>query len=85
MRIAGRGGRTLDEAGTRYRTRGTASPCPEFPNMFLIYGPNTFGGSGSAIYMIESQMRHVVAAVRELRRSGARAIEVRARARTTPS
>jgi hypothetical protein len=46
--------------------------------MFLIYGPNTFGGSGSAIYMIESQIRHVVAAAKELHRTGARTIELRA-------
>ena len=34
-------------SGRRCRMPGTASPCPAFPNMFLIYGPNTFGGSGS--------------------------------------
>ena len=78
MRISGRGPRTLEEVwdGVPHAWHGLS--VPEFPNMFLIYGPNTFGGSGSAIYMIESQIRHAVAAVTELRRSGARAIEVRA-------
>lgn len=33
-----------------------------------MYGPNTFGSSGSAIYMLESQARHV---------GGADTIEVR--------
>jgi cation diffusion facilitator CzcD-associated flavoprotein CzcO len=37
---------------------------PDFPNMFLVYGPNTNLGSGSIIYMLESQARHIVAAVR---------------------
>ena len=27
---------------------------PGFPNMFLLYGPNTNGGTGSVIYTIEA-------------------------------
>jgi cation diffusion facilitator CzcD-associated flavoprotein CzcO len=77
MRISGRGQQTLQEVWNDVPHAWHGLAVPEFPNMFLIYGPNTFGGSGSAIYMIESQMRHVLAAVRELRRTGARAIEVR--------
>ena len=78
MRIAGRAGRTLDDAWSEVPNAWHGLAVPDFPNMFLIYGPNTFGGSGSAIYMIESQMRHVVEAVGALRRNGARTIEVRA-------
>ena len=78
MRIAGRAGRTLEDAWSEVPHAWHGLAVPDFPNMFLIYGPNTFGGSGSAIYMIESQMRHVVQAVGALRRNGARTIEVRA-------
>jgi cation diffusion facilitator CzcD-associated flavoprotein CzcO len=77
MRIAGRDGRTLEDAWSDLPHAWHGLAVPGLPNMFLIYGPNTFGGSGSAIYMIESQMRHVVSAVGALRRTGARAIEVR--------
>jgi len=77
MRIAGRDGRTLEDAWSDLPHAWHGLAVPGIPNMFLIYGPNTFGGSGSAIYMIESQMRHVVAAVGALRRTGARSIEVR--------
>ena len=78
MRISGRGPRTLEEVwnGVPHAWHGLS--VPEFPNMFLIYGPNTFGGSGSAIYMIESQIRHVgrggdrVAPQRRARHRGAR-------------
>jgi hypothetical protein len=45
--------------------------------MFLLYGPNTNGGSGSVIYTIEAGMGHVIAALGELRQSGASRIEVR--------
>ncbi len=40
---------------------------PGFPNLFLMYGPNTNLGAGSIIYMLECQMRYVVDAVRRLR------------------
>ena len=50
---------------------------PGFPNMFLLYGPNTNGGTGSVIYTIEAGVNHVIAALRELERARARRIEVR--------
>jgi cation diffusion facilitator CzcD-associated flavoprotein CzcO len=50
---------------------------PAFPNLFLLYGPNTNGGTGSVVATIEASMRHVLAALGELRRSGAARIEVR--------
>jgi len=48
-----------------------------FPNMFLLYGPNTNGGTGSVIYVIEAAMGHVLAALRELERNAATRIELR--------
>jgi hypothetical protein len=50
---------------------------PGFPNMFVIYGPNTNGGTGSVIYSIEAGMGHVLAALDALERADARRIEVR--------
>ncbi len=32
---------------------------PNFPNMFVTYGPNTNLGGGSIIYMLEAQARHM--------------------------
>ena len=77
MRIAGAGGRTLAEtwAGVPKAYLGTS--VPGFPNLFLLYGPNTNGGSGSVIFTIEAGMRHVLAALGELERGRARRIEVR--------
>jgi hypothetical protein len=45
--------------------------------MFLIYGPNTNGGTGSVIFTIESGVRHVIEALRQLERARASRIEVR--------
>jgi hypothetical protein len=47
--------------------------------MFLLYGPNTNGGTGSVIYTIEAGVNHVLAALAELEQSRARRIEVRRR------
>jgi hypothetical protein len=51
---------------------------PGFPNMFLLYGPNTNGGTGSVIYTIEANVNHVIGALRELERARARRIELNA-------
>ena len=77
MEVRGRGGRTLAQAWDGLPNAWHGLSVPGFPNMFLMYGPNTFGGSGSAGYMIESQARHVGAAARALRSGRARTIEVR--------
>ena len=50
---------------------------PGFPNMFLIYGPNTNGGTGSVIDTVESGMGHVLAALEELERAARSRIELR--------
>jgi len=76
MDIRGRD-QTLEQAWSGLPHAWHGISVPGFPNAFLVYGPNTFGGSGSAIYMLESQMRHITSAVQRLRSSGARTIEVR--------
>jgi cation diffusion facilitator CzcD-associated flavoprotein CzcO len=50
---------------------------PGFPNLFLMYGPNTNLGAGSIIYMLECQMRYVVDAMRRLRERELAWIDVR--------
>ncbi len=48
-----------------------------FPNAFVIIGPNTGLGHSSMIYMIESQVEHVVNAIKAMERNRATTIEVR--------
>jgi cation diffusion facilitator CzcD-associated flavoprotein CzcO len=80
MEISGRDGRKLTEAWSGVPRAYLGLTVPEFPNMFLLYGPNTNGGSGSVIHTIECGVRHVIAALTELERNSARRIEVRATA-----
>ncbi|UXA08253.1 NAD(P)/FAD-dependent oxidoreductase [Mycobacterium sp. SMC-2] len=78
MTITGRHGQDLraEWAGGAHAHLGMA--VPGFPNMFLIYGPNTNLGSSSIILMMEQQARYIRQITEELARGGvARAFEVR--------
>jgi cation diffusion facilitator CzcD-associated flavoprotein CzcO len=77
MEIVGVGGRTLAQEWAGAPRAYLGLSVPGFPNLFLIYGPNTNGGTGSVIFTIEAGMRHVVSALHELDRERARRIEVR--------
>jgi cation diffusion facilitator CzcD-associated flavoprotein CzcO len=77
LEIAGPGGRTLAQEWGDLPRAYLGITVPGFPNLFLLYGPNTNGGTGSVINTIECAMGHVLAALRELDRAGARRIEVR--------
>src|SRR4051812_30595158 len=79
MKIVGAEGRVLDEEWQELPRAYLGLSVPRFPNMFLLYGPNTNGGSGSVVYTLEAGMQHVIAALRELDRAAARRIEVRGR------
>jgi cation diffusion facilitator CzcD-associated flavoprotein CzcO len=48
-----------------------------FPNMVLLYGPNTNLGHNSIVYMLESQFRHVLALLEAMRDRAATVIEPR--------
>jgi cation diffusion facilitator CzcD-associated flavoprotein CzcO len=77
MEVVGAGGRTLAQEWSLLARAYLGMSVPGFPNMFLLYGPNTNGGTGSVIYTIEAGMDHVIAALNELERTAARRIEVR--------
>jgi cation diffusion facilitator CzcD-associated flavoprotein CzcO len=77
MEVVGAGGRSLAQEWAPVARAYLGMSVPGFPNMFLLYGPNTNGGTGSVIYTIEAGIGHVIAALRELDRADAHRIEVR--------
>ena len=77
MEISGRDGRTLDEEWGEIARAYLGLSVPGFPNMFLLYGPNTNGGSGSVVNTLECGIGHVLAALREMESARRRRIEVR--------
>jgi cation diffusion facilitator CzcD-associated flavoprotein CzcO len=80
MEITGAAGTTLADTWAQVPRAYLGMSVPGFPNLFLLYGPNTNGGTGSVIYTIEAGVNHVIAALRELERARARRIEVDAAA-----
>jgi cation diffusion facilitator CzcD-associated flavoprotein CzcO len=77
MEIVGCDGRSLAEEWGGVPRAYLGLSVPGFPNMFLLYGPNTNGGSGSVVNTLECGIGHVLAALDEMERSRARRIEVR--------
>ncbi|QSQ12853.1 flavin-containing monooxygenase [Myxococcus landrumensis] len=73
--IRGRGGRTLEEAweGTMKAHLGTS--VSGFPNFFMVLGPNTGLGHTTVLLMMESQVEHVLNALRYLEGRGLAAVE----------
>ena len=77
MSIRGIGGRELNEAWRDGAEAYLGLTVAGFPNMFMLYGPNTNLGAGSIVFMLESQARYVVEAVRMLARTRAGWMDVR--------
>ena len=77
MEIRGRGGRDLNEAWRDGAEAYLGLTVSGFPNMFILYGPNTNLGAGSIVYMLESQIEYVVEAVRTLSRTRVAYMDVR--------
>jgi cation diffusion facilitator CzcD-associated flavoprotein CzcO len=77
MEVTGRGGVELQQAWAAGAEAHLGITIAGFPNMFLLYGPNTNLGAGSIVMMIEAQAGYVAQAVRALRESGAAALDLR--------
>ena len=78
MEIHGLGGVELNEAWRGGAEAYLGISVAGFPNLFIMYGPNTNLGSGSIIYQLESQMAYILDAVRTLQRTNAPYLAVRA-------
>jgi 4-hydroxyacetophenone monooxygenase len=79
LNVRGRNGRRLEEAWKAERpTAHLGMMVPEFPNMFLMLGPNTgLGHGGSTFFMSECQARYITACVAAMQRGDRGPIEVR--------
>jgi cyclohexanone monooxygenase len=76
-RVVGKHGLSLadqwrDSGMTAYK--GTT--VPNFPNLFLIVGPNTGLGHSSMVFMIEAQVAYIRDALRTMRKGGYDVVEV---------
>ena len=77
MRITGRGGLDLNDAWQQGASAYLGLAVPGFPNFFMLYGPNTNLGHNSIVYMLESQIAHVMRCRERMGAAGAASVEVR--------
>ncbi len=73
--VVGRGGRRIDEAWRDGASAYLGITTPGFPNLFMLYGPNT--NNGSILTMIESQVEYTVRQVQRLAHEGLAWLDVR--------
>lgn len=79
MEIAGRGGITIRDVWGDDNPRAyLGMTARDFPNLFVLYGPNTgLGHGGSAIFLAECQVNFVTMCIDMMRSRQAREFEVR--------
>ncbi|HEY4427693.1 MAG TPA: NAD(P)/FAD-dependent oxidoreductase [Solirubrobacteraceae bacterium] len=77
MEITGSGGRSLRQSWAGGAHAHLGMTIPGFPNMFVMYGPNTNTSGGSIVFYLELQAAYIRQALESLRVRGAGAIEVR--------
>ncbi|MFC8042757.1 flavin-containing monooxygenase [Nocardia sp. NPDC057353] len=81
MNISGVGGRKLADVWGEEGARAFLGlSVPHFPNLFMMYGPNTNIGAGSVIYMLESQARYIRQVVSHLAERPGTAVAARVEA-----
>jgi cation diffusion facilitator CzcD-associated flavoprotein CzcO len=76
MEIQGRDGVTLNAAWRERPKTLLGLATPGFPNLFMLYGPNTNLGHNSIIYMVESQVDYIIKCLRHMQANGLGEIEV---------
>lgn len=76
MRVKGRNGYELNQMWSDGAGAHLGISVPNFPNFFILYGPNTNLGHNSVIYMLESQIAHVMRCLKAVNLADADTIEV---------
>ena len=76
MKVVGRGGTELHERWAGDARAYLGITLPGFPNLFLLYGPNTnIVANGSITYFSECEVHYVLSCIEQMLRSGVRAID----------
>jgi cation diffusion facilitator CzcD-associated flavoprotein CzcO len=78
IEVRGRDGQTLAEHWQGGATAYMGLATHGFPNLFMMYGPNTNLGHNSIVVMLEAQARYLVACLQEMDEAKTQTLEVRA-------
>jgi cation diffusion facilitator CzcD-associated flavoprotein CzcO len=77
MSISGTGGRNLREEWRQGAHAYLGVSVSGFPNLFMLYGPNTNLGHNSILVMIEAQVGYIIDAIRQLDERGLKRLDVK--------
>ncbi len=77
MKVNGLEGRELGEVWRDTPDAYLGTTVSGFPNMFVMWGPNTNHGSGSVVFTLESQFNYVLDAIRRIRERNLRWVDLR--------
>jgi cation diffusion facilitator CzcD-associated flavoprotein CzcO len=77
MKVDGLEGRELGEAWQSDTETYLGMTVAGYPNLFLLFGPNTGLGHNSALFMIEAQVNYIARCLKAMGRSGAKSVDVR--------
>ncbi len=78
MRVVGRKGLDLNDTWGGDARAYLGITVPDFPNLFLMYGPNTnIVVNGSIIFFSECEVRYIMGCIDLLLRTGARSMDVK--------
>ncbi|MBN58522.1 flavin-containing monooxygenase [Thalassolituus sp. UBA3500] len=77
MKIAGLDGQLLKQAWAEGAEAYLGLTVSGFPNMFMLYGPNTNLGHNSIIYMLQSQIEYILDAVQKMKGANLRFLNLR--------
>ena len=78
IEVVGTNGSIRDHWGEDDPRAHLGITAPDFPNLFMIYGPNTnLGHGGSALFHSECQIRYIMQALREMVENEVDAIDVK--------
>lgn len=75
--VVGRGGQPLREAWSKGARAHLGITVSGFPNLFLLYGPNTNQPGNSLIFILEAQAAYAVRAMKAMARAGASSVDVK--------
>ena len=74
----GRSGQTLTERWGDNASAYLGTAIPDFPNLFMLYGPNTQPGhGGSLLFVIERQMHYIMDMLKQMCEQGLSDVEIR--------
>jgi cation diffusion facilitator CzcD-associated flavoprotein CzcO len=77
MSVTGAGGRDLQQEWQHGAHAYLGVTVSGFPNLFMLYGPNTNLGHNSILVMIEAQVGYVIDAIRQMEARGVRRLDVK--------